>query len=117
MKKIDSIVLSGKESLPLIEGGKGIAISSGESSGAWAKAGGVGTFSGVNAAILGTIVKNNVTDVGEPSYTSGAHIWKGTADILNAKPTKIKTIPKVRAYSFVSNWVEITLKFVEPVKP
>ena len=49
MKKIDSIVLSGKESLPLIEGGKGIAISSGESSGAWAKAGGVGTFSGVNA--------------------------------------------------------------------
>ena len=26
------------------------------------------------AAILGTIVKNNVTEVGEPSYTSGAHI-------------------------------------------
>ena len=49
MKKIDSIILSGKETLPLIEGGKGIAISSGESSGAWAKAGGVGTFSGVNA--------------------------------------------------------------------
>ena len=49
MKKIDSIVLSGKESLPLVEGGKGIAVSSGESSGAWAKAGGVGTFSGVNA--------------------------------------------------------------------
>ena len=37
MKKIDSIILSGKETLPLIEGGKGIAISSGESSGAWAK--------------------------------------------------------------------------------
>ena len=34
---------------PLVEGGKGIAVSSGESSGAWAKAGGVGTFSGVNA--------------------------------------------------------------------
>ena len=49
MKKINSIILSGKESLPLIEGGKGIAVSSGESSGAWAKAGGVGTFSGVNA--------------------------------------------------------------------
>ena len=26
MKKIDSIVLSGKESLPLVEGGKGIAV-------------------------------------------------------------------------------------------
>ena len=49
MKKIDSIVLSEKETLPLIEGGKGIAISSGESSGAWAKAGASGTFSGVNA--------------------------------------------------------------------
>ena len=46
MKKINSIILSGKN-LPLIEGGKGIAVSSGESSGA--KAGGVGTFSGVNA--------------------------------------------------------------------
>ena len=41
--------MSGKESLPIIERGKGIAVSSGESSGAWAKAGGVGTFSGVNA--------------------------------------------------------------------
>ena len=28
----------------------------------------------VSAATFGTIAKNNVTDVGEPSYTSGAHI-------------------------------------------
>ena len=49
MKNINPIVVSGKECLPLIEGGKGISVSSGESSGAWAKAGGVGTFSGVNA--------------------------------------------------------------------
>jgi len=41
--------ISGAEVLPLIEGGKGISISNGESSGAWASAGGVGTFSGVNA--------------------------------------------------------------------
>ena len=34
MKKIDSIILSGKEALPLVEGGKGIAVTSGESSGA-----------------------------------------------------------------------------------
>ena len=46
---LDSMIISGKETLPIIEGGKGIAVSSGESSGAWAKAGGVGTFSGVNA--------------------------------------------------------------------
>lgn len=41
--------ISGKEVLPLIEGGKGVAVSTGESSGAWAKAGGIGTFSAVNA--------------------------------------------------------------------
>ena len=35
--------------LPLVEGGKGISVSNGESSGAWAAAGGVGTFSGVDA--------------------------------------------------------------------
>ena len=50
----------------------------------------------VRAATFGTIAKNSVTAVGEPSYTSGAHMWNGTADILNAKPTSIKTIPKVK---------------------
>ncbi len=49
MKSINSLVLSGREVLPLIEGGKGIAVSNGLSSGAWAATGGVGTFSGVNA--------------------------------------------------------------------
>ena len=49
MKALNSIRLSGADVLPLIEGGKGVAISSGTSSGAWAAAGGIGTFSGVNA--------------------------------------------------------------------
>ncbi len=49
MKALNPILISGREVLPLIEGGKGIAVSNGESSGAWAAAGGVGTFSGVNA--------------------------------------------------------------------
>ncbi len=48
MKSLNPIMLSGKEVLPLIEGGKGIAVSNGISSGAWAAAGGAGTFSGVN---------------------------------------------------------------------
>ncbi len=43
------LVIAGHEYLPLVEGGKGIAVSNGESSGAWAAAGGIGTFSGVNA--------------------------------------------------------------------
>ncbi len=46
---LPSLTISGREVLPLVEGGKGVAASSGLSSGAWAKAGGVGTFSAVNA--------------------------------------------------------------------
>ena len=42
-------MISGKEVLPLIEGGKGIGVTNGLSSGAWAATGAVGTFSGVNA--------------------------------------------------------------------
>ena len=38
-----------KDVLPLIEGGKGISVSNGETCGAWAAAGAVGTFSAVNA--------------------------------------------------------------------
>jgi hypothetical protein len=35
--------------------------------------------------ILGPIEKNVVTKVGDPSYSLGAHIWKGIAVILNKK--------------------------------
>ncbi|MFM2045336.1 MAG: hypothetical protein RLY86_3912 [Pseudomonadota bacterium] len=49
MTALNPLVMSGKEVLPLVEGGKGIAVSTGQSSGAWAAAGGIGTFSGVNA--------------------------------------------------------------------
>ena len=49
MKALNPVLLSGREVLPLVEGGKGISVSNGESSGAWASSGGVGTFSGVNA--------------------------------------------------------------------
>src|SRR3954452_18635232 len=49
VKPLNTLKTSGIETLPLVEGGKGISVSNGESSGAWAAAGGVGTFSGVNA--------------------------------------------------------------------
>ncbi len=48
LKNIKSIIISGKECLPIIEGGKGINISTGTTAGHFAKAGAVGTFSGVN---------------------------------------------------------------------
>jgi NAD(P)H-dependent flavin oxidoreductase YrpB (nitropropane dioxygenase family) len=41
--------MSGREVLPLVEGGKGVAATDGQSAGAWAAAGGIGTVSGVNA--------------------------------------------------------------------
>ena len=49
MKAINAIRMGGVEVLPLVEGGKGVAISNGLSCGSWASAGGVGTFSAVNA--------------------------------------------------------------------
>jgi nitronate monooxygenase len=49
MKAINAIRMGGMEVLPLVEGGKGISVSNGKSSGHWASTGGVGTFSAVNA--------------------------------------------------------------------
>src|SRR3954470_906927 len=49
MKAVNSIRMGGIDVLPLIEGGKGIGVSNGVSSGHWAQAGGCGTFSAVNA--------------------------------------------------------------------
>jgi NAD(P)H-dependent flavin oxidoreductase YrpB (nitropropane dioxygenase family) len=55
VQALKSLLISGREVLPLVEGGKGISVSNGESSGAWAAAGGVGTFSGVNADFFDTL--------------------------------------------------------------
>jgi nitronate monooxygenase len=53
LKPLNPLMISGREVLPLVEGGKGISVSNGESSGAWAAASCVGTFSGVNADSYG----------------------------------------------------------------
>ena len=49
MKDLNAIRMGGVDILPLIEGGEGIGVSTGVSSGYWAAAGGAGTFSAVNA--------------------------------------------------------------------
>jgi nitronate monooxygenase len=49
MKAINAIRMGGVDVLPLVEGGKGVAISNGITSGHWAAGGGTGTFSAVNA--------------------------------------------------------------------
>ena len=47
-RKLKPVMVSGREVLPIIEGGKGVGASNGKSAGAFAAAGAVGTFSGVN---------------------------------------------------------------------
>ena len=46
--KIRPVLISSREVLPIIEGGKGIAVTNSNTAGAFAAAGAVGTFSGVN---------------------------------------------------------------------
>jgi nitronate monooxygenase len=48
-KGVRPIVYRGREVWPLIEGGKGVAVTNHASAGAWAAAGGIGTVSAVNA--------------------------------------------------------------------
>ena len=52
MSVVQPMMLSGREVWPLVEGGKGISATNGRSSGSWAAAGGVGTFSGVNGDLV-----------------------------------------------------------------
>jgi len=49
MQAINAIRMGGFDVLPLVEGGKGVAISNGITAGHWSKAGGIGTISAVNA--------------------------------------------------------------------
>ncbi len=71
------------------------------------------------AAILGAAAKNAVTGVGAPSYTSGVHMWNGTAETLKASPASRNTSPKVSPMlvPVSARCAAITLKLVEPVKP
>ena len=48
MKLLNAIRMGGVDVLPLVEGGKGVAVSNGLTCGAWAASGGAGTFSAVN---------------------------------------------------------------------
>jgi nitronate monooxygenase len=49
MKAVNAIRMGGIDVMPLVEGGKGVAVSNGLTCGNWAAAGGAGTFSAVNA--------------------------------------------------------------------
>ncbi len=46
-----------------------------------------------NAAAFTPTLISAVTGVGAPSYTSGVHMWNGTAATLNAKPAPTRRMP------------------------
>src|SRR5512140_534825 len=48
------------------------------------------------AASFGPTAKNAEIGVGAPSYTSGAHTWKGADAILKSIPQATKMIPTTR---------------------
>src|SRR6184192_2370118 len=65
--------------------------------------------------------RNAVIGVGAPSYTSGAHMWNGTAAILKPTPATISTTEsrssgRVDASADASA-VAIAWRLVEPVSP
>ena len=52
LKGIRKVCISGREVWPIVEGGKGIGVSNGSTSGAFAAADAVGTFSGANPDLI-----------------------------------------------------------------
>ncbi len=49
-----------------------------------------------NAASFEAVPMNTVTQVGEPSYTSGIHMWNGTAPNLKPTPTIRNAMPNMQ---------------------
>src|SRR5690242_5871623 len=73
------------------------------------------------AAAFGPTVRNAETGAGAPWYTSGAQPWKGAAEILNARPTKISAAATpIKASGGGAPEVStrrISVRLVDPVAP
>src|SRR5262245_2258754 len=63
--------------------------------------------------------RNAVTGVGAPSYTSGAHIWNGTAAILNPTPATTRMTARTSrgSRSWLANTPAIARRLVVPDSP
>src|SRR3954454_3523630 len=63
--------------------------------------------------------RNAVMGVGAPWYVSGAHVWNGTADTLNANPTTQKITPSVTIAGVLPlpSAAPISVSTVDPVTP
>ncbi len=74
-----------------------------------------------NAAALTAVAMNPVTGVGAPSYTSGVHMWNGTAATLKPKPISSRAMPPssigCTCRFSATIWPAIIGSLVEPVAP
>src|SRR5271154_776161 len=71
------------------------------------------------AAFDATLIEA-VIDVGAPSYTSGAHMWNGTAAILKNNPAETVTSESSTSTSpggRVANACAMRTRFVDPAIP
>ncbi len=73
------------------------------------------------APALATAAMNPVTGDGAPWYTSGVHMWNGTAATLKAKPTIRSARPASRrplvSTTFLDRKSAIWVRLVDPVAP
>ena len=71
------------------------------------------------AATFGAMANSAVTSVGDPSYTSGVHIWNGAAEILKARPQIMNTMPmmKTGGRSWPASASAMPSKSVVPAMP
>src|SRR5580658_4200517 len=74
-----------------------------------------------NAPALATADMNPVTGVGAPWYTSGVHMWNGTAATLKANPTSIRVTPAKSSpldnKRFLERKSAIWVRLFDPVAP
>ena len=72
-----------------------------------------------NEAAFDPTDRNAVTGVGAPSYTSGAHMWNGTAAILKPTPatTRMTASTSRGSFSCPASAVAIARRFVVPDRP
>ena len=72
-----------------------------------------------NDAAFDPTERNAVIGVGAPSYTSGAHMWNGTAAILKPMPatTRMTASTSRGSRSWPANAVAIARRFVVPDRP
>src|SRR5580698_3245071 len=73
------------------------------------------------APTLATAAMKPVTGDGAPWYTSGVHMWNGTAATLKAKPTSTRARPArsspLVSTTFLDRKSAIWVRLLDPVAP